>query len=283
MNPLQKTDKPKTCTLKKAFYLPPGLTKGGVAPAGNKSDPSHSTSKADAHSWHVFFNFELDSDDDLFNPFLRNPLPHLSRNKGGLKPSGVAEVHELLVSLEDILMGVTKRVKVTRLRQADKHALRPEERVFDVEVKKGWKEGTRITFPKEGHQMLGHAPNDLAFVIKEKKHAHFRRDGSHIVYTSTITLREVRCVHVYVCMAVRNVPSQSLVLNKPLQRAASKFSISPPQPQRTHTLTHTPPPISHTSSSALGIVSHTFCHSLLSSSGFYFAFTPSCIYFLGKL
>lgn len=143
----------------------------------------------------MFFNFDLDSDDDLFNPFTRNPLPHLSRhhgNKGGLKPAGVAEVHDLSVSLEDILMGVTKRVKLTRMRQTDKHTLKPEERVFDVEVKKGWKEGTRITFPNEGHQMLGHAPNDLAFVIKEKKHAHFRRDGSHIVYTCTITLREVR-------------------------------------------------------------------------------------------
>ncbi|XP_059381831.1 dnaJ homolog subfamily B member 5-like [Carassius carassius] len=181
---------------KRSVYDQQGLTKGGVVPAGNKSDPSHSSSKADAHSWRVFFNFELDSDDDLFNPFLRNPLPHLSRhhgNRGGPKPSGVAEVHELLVSLEDILMGVTKRVKVTRLRQTDKHTLRPEESVFDVEVKKGWKEGTRITFPKEGHQMLGHAPNDLAFVIKEKKHAHFRRDGSHIVYTTTITLREALC------------------------------------------------------------------------------------------
>uniref|UniRef100_A0A672RNX9 DnaJ homolog subfamily B member 5-like n=1 Tax=Sinocyclocheilus grahami TaxID=75366 RepID=A0A672RNX9_SINGR len=150
---------------KRSAYDQQGLTKGGVAPAGNKSDPSHSSSKADAHSWRVFFNFELDSDDDLFNPFLRNPLPHLSKqhgNRGGPKPSGVAEIHELLS-------------------------------VFDVEVKKGWKEGTRITFPKEGHQMLGHTPNDLAFVIKEKKHAHFRRDGSHIVYTTTITLREALC------------------------------------------------------------------------------------------
>lgn len=163
----------------------------------------------------MFFNFEHDSDDDLFNPFLRNPLPHLSRhhgNRGGPKPSSVAEVHELLVSLEDILVGVTKRVKLTRLRQTDKHTLRPEERVFDVEVKKGWKEGTRITFPKEGHQMLGHAPNDLAFVIKEKKHAHFRRDGSHIVYTTTITLREVRCVCVCTCVCVHGGTKCSLAV-----------------------------------------------------------------------
>lgn len=231
--------------LKIAFHLPPGLTKGGVAPAGNKSDSSHSTSKADAHSWHMFFNFEVDSDDDLFNPFMRNPLPHLSRNKGGLKPPGVAEVHELLVSLEDILLGVTKRVKVTRLRQTDKHTLRPEERVFDVEVKKGWKEGTRITFPKEGHQMLGHAPNDLAFVVKEKQHAHFRRDGSHVVYTTTITLREVRCVCVCTCAWQYEMFPRSRWYSISLCRELSLNLASLPRSLSAHTLTHSPSHLAH--------------------------------------
>ncbi|TRY95072.1 hypothetical protein DNTS_004700 [Danionella cerebrum] len=181
---------------KRSIYDQQGLTKGGTPPTATKTDSSHSSSKADAHSWRMFFNFEVDSDDDLFNPFLRTPLPHLSRhhgNRGGAKASSTAEIHEIFVSLEDILVGVTKRVKVTRLRQTDKHTLKPEEHVIDVEVKKGWKEGTRITFPKEGHQMLGHTPNDLAFIVKEKKHAHFRRDGSHIVYISTIALREALC------------------------------------------------------------------------------------------
>ncbi|KAI5612931.1 DnaJ (Hsp40)-like, subfamily B, member 5-like, partial [Silurus asotus] len=147
--------------------------------------------KADAHAWRIFFNFEFDSDEDLFNPFLRNPQPHLGRhqsNKTGPHPGGVAEVHELHVSLEDILAGVTKRVKVTRLRPTEKNTLQPEERVIDVEVKKGWKEGTKITFPGEGH-----GANDLTFVVKEKKHSHFKREGSNIVYTATITLREALC------------------------------------------------------------------------------------------
>lgn len=241
----------------------PGLPKGGVASTGNKSDPSQSASKADAHSWRMFFNFEVDSDDDLFNPFLRNPLPHLSRhhgNKGGLKPQGGAEVHELLVSLEDILTGVTKRVKVTRLRQTDKHTVRPEERVFDVEVQKGWKEGTKITFPKEGHQLQGHAPNDLVFVIKEKKHAQFRRDGSHVVYTSVITLREVRCVRVFMCVRYEMFPrslrdSISLCREQLLNLASRPRSLG----SRSHTL---PLPSRITTSSSAS--SHT--HSVILSS-----------------
>ncbi|KAI4897090.1 hypothetical protein NFI96_021406 [Prochilodus magdalenae] len=182
---------------KRSVYDQQGLTKGGVASTGSKADPPHSSPKADAHAWRVFFNFEFDSDEDLFNPFLKNPLPHLSRQHGSKAGAAAAqpvtEVHDLQVSLEDILTGVTKRVKVTRLRQTDKNTLQPEERVLDVEVKKGWKEGTKITFPGEGHQVPGHAPNDLAFVVKEKKHDHFRRDGSNIVYTASITLREALC------------------------------------------------------------------------------------------
>lgn len=168
-----------------------------------KADPTPSGPKTDAHAWRIFFNFEFDSDEDLFNPFLRNPQPHLGRhhsNKTGSHPGGVAEVHELHVSLEDILTGVTKRVKVTRLRPTDKNVLQPEERVIDVEVKKGWKEGTKITFPGEGHGASGHGPNDLTFVVKEKKHAHFRREGSNIIYTATIMLREVSmCASSTVC------------------------------------------------------------------------------------
>uniref|UniRef100_A0AAR2LYC6 J domain-containing protein n=1 Tax=Pygocentrus nattereri TaxID=42514 RepID=A0AAR2LYC6_PYGNA len=142
---------------KRSLYDQQGLTKGGVSSTGSKADSAHSSPKADAHAWRVFFNFEFDSDEDLFNPFLRNPLPHLSRQHG------------------------------------NKNTLQPEECVIDVEVKKGWKEGTKITFPGEGHQVPGHAPNDLAFMVKEKKHDHFRRDGSNIVYTATIMLREALC------------------------------------------------------------------------------------------
>ncbi|KAF4076966.1 hypothetical protein AMELA_G00202800 [Ameiurus melas] len=179
---------------KRSLYDQQGLTKGPMSTA--KADPTPNGPKADAHAWRMFFNFEFDSDEDLFNPFLRNPQPHLGRhhnNKTGSHPGGVTEVHDLLVSLEDILTGVTKRVKVTRRRPTDKNVLQPEERVIDVEVKKGWKEGTKITFPGEGHGASGHGPNDLTFVVKEKKHTHFRREGSNIVYTATITLREALC------------------------------------------------------------------------------------------
>ncbi len=79
----------------------------------------------------------------------------------------------------------------------------------DVEVKKGWKEGTRITFPKEGHQMLGHAPNDLAF-LSRRRSTPISDETARILCTPPPSRCErwdvYVCVRVYVCMVVRNVP-----------------------------------------------------------------------------
>jgi hypothetical protein len=52
--------------------------------------------------------------------------------------------------------------------------------VLTINVKPGWKNGTRITFPKEGDVYPGRLPADITFVIKDKMHPKFKRDGSDI-------------------------------------------------------------------------------------------------------
>jgi DnaJ-class molecular chaperone len=55
-----------------------------------------------------------------------------------------------------------------------------EQEVIEVEVKPGWKEGTRITYPEKGDKHPGHIPADIVFTLKEKKHPIFVRDGADI-------------------------------------------------------------------------------------------------------
>lgn len=57
-------------------------------------------------------------------------------------------------------------------------------------IKPGWKSGTKITFPREGDQYPGHVPADIAFVIKDKPHPKFKRDGANIIYTHKLSLRD---------------------------------------------------------------------------------------------
>ncbi|XP_078733124.1 dnaJ homolog subfamily B member 4-like [Lampetra fluviatilis] len=103
-------------------------------------------------------------------------------------------VHELQVSLEDIYRGCTKRMRISRRRlNPDGRSTRTEEKILTLEIKKGWKEGTKITFPREGDEGGRNIPADVVFVVKDKAHPLFRRDGSDIVYTASVSLREALC------------------------------------------------------------------------------------------
>lgn len=101
-------------------------------------------------------------------------------------------VHELNLSLEEVFSGCTKKMKISRKRlSSDGCSLRTEDKILTVDIKRGWKEGTKITFPREGDQTPTNIPADVVFVVKDKPHPVFRREGSDIVYPAKITLREV--------------------------------------------------------------------------------------------
>lgn len=64
------------------------------------------------------------------------------------------------------------------------------EEILTIEIKPGWKKGTKITFPEKGNQEPGVIPADLIFVIDEKPHAIYKRDGNDLVVNQEITLLE---------------------------------------------------------------------------------------------
>uniref|UniRef100_A0A3B3ZHU6 J domain-containing protein n=1 Tax=Periophthalmus magnuspinnatus TaxID=409849 RepID=A0A3B3ZHU6_9GOBI len=104
------------------------------------------------------------------------------------------ELHELLVTLEEVMHGCTKHVKITRKRlNPDGRSLRSEDKVLNVVVKKGWRAGTKITFPREGNETPNKGPADITFILKDQEHPQYKRDGANIVYTAKITLKEVSC------------------------------------------------------------------------------------------
>ncbi|KAK8707225.1 hypothetical protein V6N13_058286 [Hibiscus sabdariffa] len=57
-----------------------------------------------------------------------------------------------------------------------------ESEILTINVKPGWKKGTKITFPDKGNEQPNQLPADLVFVIDEKPHDLYKRDGDdHIV------------------------------------------------------------------------------------------------------
>ncbi|XP_028310754.1 dnaJ homolog subfamily B member 1a [Gouania willdenowi] len=103
-------------------------------------------------------------------------------------------VHELKVSLEEVFSGCRKKMKISRKRlNPDGRTVLSEDKILSVDIKRGWKEGTKITFPREGDETPTNIPADVVFVVKDKPHPVFKREGSDIVYPANISLREALC------------------------------------------------------------------------------------------
>lgn len=62
---------------------------------------------------------------------------------------------------------------------------RPEDTILTIEVKPGWKEGTKITFNNEGDEKPNHSAGDIIFVLKEANHARLKRKGNDLGWNFT--------------------------------------------------------------------------------------------------
>nr|XP_038041846.1 LOW QUALITY PROTEIN: dnaJ homolog subfamily B member 1-like [Anas platyrhynchos] len=144
---------------------------------------------------------EMDVDDAFTTFHMGGGFGNISfpRGRGGGGQEGGRKqdppvLYDLKVSLEEIYSGCTKKMKISHKRlNPDGKTVRTEDKILTIEVKRGWKEGTKITFPKEGDQTPTNIPADIVFVVKDKPHAVFRREGSDIIYPAKISLREALC------------------------------------------------------------------------------------------
>lgn len=64
------------------------------------------------------------------------------------------------------------------------------EEVLTINIKPGWKKGTKITFPEKGNEKPGIIPADLVFVLEEKPHDLFERDGNDLLLSQKISLAD---------------------------------------------------------------------------------------------
>ncbi|NXI41770.1 DNJB1 protein, partial [Galbula dea] len=145
-------------------------------------------------------NGDDDDGDDTFTTFHVGGFGNIGfpRGRGGAEGTCRKQdppvLYDLKVSLEEVYTGCTKKMKISHKRlNPDGKTVRNEDKILTIEVKRGWKEGTKITFPKEGDQTPNNIPADVVFVLKDKPHSVFRREGSDIVYPAKISLREALC------------------------------------------------------------------------------------------
>ncbi|XP_020238956.1 dnaJ homolog subfamily B member 4 [Cajanus cajan] len=103
---------------------------------------------------------------------------------------GVVET-KLVCTLEELYRGCKRKLRISRTVPHEFGKLKTVEEVLKIDIKPGWKKGTKITFPGKGNQQAENtAPDDLIFVVDEKPHAFFKRDGNDLVVTQKILLLE---------------------------------------------------------------------------------------------
>lgn len=102
--------------------------------------------------------------------------------------------HDLYATLEEINKGCVKKMKISRrVVQAD-GSPKKEDKLVSIAIKPGWKSGTKVTFPKEGDQTRGKIPADIVFIVRDKPHPLYKREGSDLRYTARLTLKQVRSI-----------------------------------------------------------------------------------------
>jgi len=99
-----------------------------------------------------------------------------------------AEWHyPLHVSLETLYSGAKLRYRVTRYLLSGQ----TQESYVDIEVKPGWRKGTKIRFAGLGNERQPPLPpQDVIFIVDELPHPKFRREGSNLFTTIDISLLE---------------------------------------------------------------------------------------------
>ncbi|KAJ1685013.1 hypothetical protein LUZ63_016403 [Rhynchospora breviuscula] len=96
----------------------------------------------------------------------------------------------LALSLVDLYKGATKKMKISREIADGTGRTAEVEEILTIDVKPGWKKGTKITFPEKGNEAPNVIPADIIFYIDEKPHDVFTREGNDLVMTHKISLLE---------------------------------------------------------------------------------------------
>jgi DnaJ-class molecular chaperone len=142
---------------------------------------------------------DSDHQGDPFSDFLSGGSPF---GAGGMRP-GVSSttgqkrpfIVDLNLTLKELYKGCHKKMKIKRTtRTSSSTTSRPNEKVLEINVLPGWKAGTKVTFDQEGDEIgTSGIYQDVVFVVKEKKHPVFARDGSNLILKSQIPLKDALC------------------------------------------------------------------------------------------
>jgi len=97
-------------------------------------------------------------------------------------------VQTLYVSLSDLYMGREMRVSIETSSASDTAQSPDTQKTLTFRIEPGLNTGSKIRFEKQINETHNHQAADIVFVIEEKPHERYRREGNNLVYTAEIDL-----------------------------------------------------------------------------------------------
>lgn len=98
--------------------------------------------------------------------------------------------HDVNLTLEELFHGIIKKYNIGRDKRQPNGSYRRDQKLFEVNVKPGWKDNTKIRFTGEANESDNKLAGDIIFIIKTKPHDYFERDNEHLIYHQPISLKD---------------------------------------------------------------------------------------------
>nr|AGS09412.1 DnaJ family protein [Euglena gracilis] len=100
------------------------------------------------------------------------------------------KVINLKCSLTELFSGCQKRWKITKLLTDSTGRSMQVEKILQIDIQPGWKQGTKVVFENEGDESPDRLPADYVFVVEEVPHESFTREGNDLRYRHKISLSQ---------------------------------------------------------------------------------------------
>ena len=144
------------------------------------------------------FNFENMDAHNIFTQVFGNNFKVGSQIKKDI-------VKRLECTLEEIYSGCVRKMKISKkIQDGQTNVITTVSNIITIDIKPGWKEGTKIRFKGAGDELNGQPTQDLVFIIIEKTHPKFSRDGDDLKYNITLSLTESLCGFTRVIESIDN-------------------------------------------------------------------------------
>lgn len=166
-----------------------GSPGGGVHFVFSGNNPRNFQNQNQNSPQNPFADFYDLSDDNFTtrqSPFKRSS----SRSSYGRPPKPATVERTFSCTLEELYSGKTKHLKITRTVYNERGEGTPESKIIEINVPPGCMAGMEFLLPEAGDLFPGRKAGDVLFVLEEKQHSYYIRDGNDLIYTAKITLAQ---------------------------------------------------------------------------------------------